>query len=187
MDGGIFSVSHAQEPIVKETGILFVCTGNICRSPTAEAVFRKLATDADCRHRFRVGSAGTQDYHVGEAPDSRSQRAARQHGIDMSMQRARQVCADDYFQFDYLVAMDRSHYQYLLQHSPVSAQARIVLLLDSCQADTGRQQREHASIDWAALRGNVPDPYYGVAADFDRCYTIIATATQALLLSLLSA
>lgn len=126
--------------------LLFVCTGNICRSPTAEGVMRVMAAKAGLADRLVLDSAGTHDYHVGEPPDPRTQRAARARGYDLSALRARQVCRDDFFRFDWLLAMDRGHLAILERLRPPGARAEVALFL--------RHSRRFPN-------GEVPDPYYG--------------------------
>jgi len=109
--------------------ILFVCLGNICRSPLAEGVFRKMVQDADLADQFEIDSAGTASYHIGDPPSMGSQRLAIDHGASLDGQRARQVKASDFEQFDWLIAMDQSNMNNLLRLSPESAN-KIRLLLD---------------------------------------------------------
>lgn len=137
---------------MKTTRILMICTGNICRSPTAEAVLRRLAEQAGVAHRIEVDSAGTTGYHVGEAPDRRSQQHAARRGYDLSGLRARQVQAADFEAFDWLIALDRGHLAELQAVAPAQAGARIALLMDFADDPQG---------------GEVPDPYYGGAAGFE--------------------
>src|ERR1035437_6701125 len=93
----------------KKISVLFVCMGNICRSPTAEIVFRHYVKEAGLDDQFLIDSAGTHDYHIGDAPDARSQRAAKQRGYDMSGLRGRQVDSNDFTRFDYVLAMDEAN------------------------------------------------------------------------------
>ena len=138
--------------------VLFVCTGNICRSPTAEGVLRHLARDAGVD--LHVESAGTHDYHVGNAPDKRTQTHARGRGYDLSAQRARQVNTRDFEVFDLIVAMDRGHLRILEQQCPRQHRAKLRLLV------AGR---------------DVPDPYYGGAEGFERVLDMVEEACRALL------
>ena len=105
--------------------VLMVCTGNICRSPTAEGVLRQLAQAAGRGRDVEVDSAGTTAYHVGEPPDERSQAHALRRGYDLSSQRARQVVAEDFRRFDWVIAMDRGHLRTLRQMAPVLVHDRI--------------------------------------------------------------
>ncbi|MBP2292203.1 low molecular weight protein-tyrosine-phosphatase [Azospirillum rugosum] len=131
--------------------VLFVCTGNICRSPTAEGVFRALVKQAGLEHHVHADSAGTDGYHVGEPPDQRSQRAARSRGVDLSDLRARKVTIADFAAFDYILAMDRGHLAQLRRMMPSTSPATVALFLDYAAVGAGR---------------DVPDPYYGGADGF---------------------
>lgn len=152
------------------TGVLFICLGNICRSPLAEGVFRHLVRDRGLEERFRIDSAGTGGWHVGEPPDPRSIQVARDHGIDLTGA-ARRVESDDLGEFDVLVVMDRQnqrdveHLQELYGDS-----ARLVLL---------REYDPDASSDL-----DVPDPYYGGPDGFDRVYTMVRRSCEGLLTAL---
>jgi low molecular weight protein-tyrosine phosphatase len=146
--------------------IMFVCTGNICRSPTAEGVFRKLVAEAGLADRVTIASAGTQGYHEGEPPDERSQAAALNRAVDISAQRARKVRRADFQDFDLILAMDRSHYRALRGMAPPSAAERVRLFLDYAP-DLGLK--------------DVPDPYYGGPDGFEDVLDMIETAAEALL------
>lgn len=149
--------------------ILFVCMGNICRSPTAEGVFRQLITDKKINHLFEIDSAGTIDYHAGSPPDLRSQKAAARRGIDISMLRARQVTINDFDYYDYILAMDRENYYQLLQLTPAKNVHKIKLFLSFAP---------HLEIE------EVPDPYYGGANGFEYVLDIIEAGAQGLLAKL---
>ncbi|WP_247661130.1 low molecular weight protein-tyrosine-phosphatase [Ideonella alba] len=138
--------------------VLMVCTGNICRSPTAEGVLRALAAQAGWRQRLEVDSAGTTAYHVGEPPDERSQAHALRRGYDLSAQRARQVQDEDFRRFDWILAMDRGHLRELRDRAPVLVHDRIRLLLDFAPGLAGR---------------DVPDPYYGGATGFEQVLDLV--------------
>lgn len=138
--------------------VLMVCTGNICRSPTAEGVLRHLAQTGERRLRLEVDSAGTTAYHVGEPPDQRSQAHALRRGYDLSAQRARQVEEADFRRFDWILAMDRGHLMELRDRAPVLVHDRIRLLLDFAPGLAGR---------------DVPDPYYGGAAGFEQVLDLV--------------
>ncbi|AVM74745.1 low molecular weight protein-tyrosine-phosphatase [Magnetospirillum gryphiswaldense] len=146
--------------------VLFVCTGNICRSPTAEGVFRALVETHGLSDHIMVDSAGTHAYHVGEPPDSRSAAAARKRGIDLSSQRARKVKASDFDDFDLVLAMDRSHQQSLIQLCPKAQEDKVRLFL-SFAPELG-------------LR-DVPDPYYGAGDGFERVLDMIEAGSRGLL------
>jgi protein-tyrosine phosphatase len=146
--------------------ILFVCLGNICRSPTAEAVMRGILAREAPELVVTLDSAGTANYHPGSAPDRRSQAAARRRGYDLSGLRARQVCREDFAVFDLILAMDRSNLQDLLQVAPGAARARIQLFLDYAPEQPVRE---------------VPDPYYGGPNGFDAVLDLIEAASRGLL------
>ncbi|HEY4340861.1 MAG TPA: low molecular weight protein-tyrosine-phosphatase [Steroidobacteraceae bacterium] len=149
--------------------VLFVCLGNICRSPTAEAVMRGIAAREAPELALAVDSAGTANYHPGAPPDRRSQAAARARGYDLSALRARQVCAADFAQFDLIVAMDRANLRELLERAPPDARDRIVLFLDYASEQPLRE---------------VPDPYYGGSSGFEDVLDLIEVAARGLLLRL---
>jgi protein-tyrosine phosphatase len=144
-------------------GVLVVCTGNICRSPTGEGVLRHKAAARGLADRVRVRSAGTHDYHVGEAPDSRSVRHAQVRGYDLSAQRAVQVSAADFHAYDYILAMDRGHLRTLRAMAPAGARARLGMFLDS-------------SARWSGE--DVPDPYYGGAEGFEQVLDMVEEAAE---------
>lgn len=148
------------------TSVLFVCTGNICRSPTAEGVLRQLAQQANMP--VRVDSAGTHGYHEGQPPDRRSQSAALKRGFDLSKQRARRVTEDDFYVFDWILAMDRDHIEILESMRPSGSTAQLRLFL------------EFAPGPPSALR-EVPDPYYGGRKGFERVLDLVEQASQGLL------
>jgi len=126
--------------------VLFCCMGNICRSPTAEGVFRKLHQELAPQLKLHIDSAGTHDYHVGEQPDKRAIQAARTRNIDISMHRGRTVIREDFYRFDYILAMDRANLNRLQRLRPASDCADVHLLLEFA---------EDCAIE------EVPDPYYG--------------------------
>lgn len=148
--------------------ILFVCTGNICRSPTAEGVFRTWLSREAPNWSCAIDSAGTQGYHVGEAPDPRSIAAAGRRGYDISALRARRVTPTDFARFDWILAMDETHLIALESMAPADGRARLACFLDL----------------WpAAPRRDVPDPYYGGPADFELVLDLVESATRALITS----
>jgi protein-tyrosine phosphatase len=153
--------ANAREPL----RILFVCLGNICRSPTAEGVLRHLAAAEAPSLAIEVDSAGTGDYHVGEPPDSRTQRAAASRGIDLSRLRARPVERADFTDFDLILAMDRRNLRELRALQPPGSKARVELFLEFA-GDPGSE---------------VPDPYTGSAADFERVLDLVIPACRRLL------
>ncbi len=140
--------------------------GNICRSPTAEGVFRYLVNARGVSHRFEIDSAGTHAYHVGEAPDRRSQQAARLRGIDLSGQRARAVCDDDFYAYDLILAMDEDNFADLQRRMPTDATADVRLFLEFAPT--------------AGIR-SVPDPYYGAGDGFERVLDLVELAAEGLL------
>ena len=146
--------------------ILFVCMGNICRSPTAHGVFRALVEKAGLAHRILIDSAGTHAYHEGEPPDKRALSTAERRGIQMADLTARRVAPEDFHAFDYIVAMDQDNYMALSSICPEALYDKIYLLMDfSPQART----RE------------VPDPYYGGPAGFERVFDLVESGAEALL------
>ena len=147
----------------QKRSILFVCTGNICRSPTAEAVLRHLAADAGIE--LHVESAGIGDWHIGNAPDERAQRHAKQRGYDLSALRARQVSAHDFEKFDLILAMDRGHLRALERMAPPEHRGKVRLF---------------------APERDVPDPYYGGAHDFERMLDLVEAQCRELLAELKS-
>ena len=153
--------------------VLFVCLGNICRSPLAEGVFLHLAREAGVADRFEVDSAGTGDWHVGERPDSRAQAVARGHGVELPSL-ARQVTRADFDRFDYIVAMDRENMWELeriaKETSGAGPRAEIRLLRED---DPDRTEGDD--------RHDVPDPYYGGPSGFDAVYAMVHRSAKALL------
>jgi protein-tyrosine phosphatase len=146
--------------------VLFVCLGNICRSPTAEGVFRRLVVEQGLEGEIEIDSAGTHGYHVGSQPDPRALRAARQRGIDISGLRGRRATADDILRFDYVLAMDLENLENLLEICPPGYEHKIRLLLEYAPQ---RPERE------------VPDPYFGGANGFDRVLDMVDEAARGLL------
>lgn len=132
--------------------ILFVCTGNICRSPTADGVFRAKIAALGLENLLGVDSAGTTGFHAGERPDTRSQQAALQRGYDLSSLVSRQVIPSDYVEYDYLFALDTSHEQELLRRAPAEYAYKVKLFLPFVGMVSPRE---------------VPDPYYGGEAGFE--------------------
>lgn len=146
--------------------VLFVCMGNICRSPTAEGVFRHYVRQQAPGLDLWLDSAGTHDYHVGEPPDSRTIQAAARRGIDLAGLRARQVQDEDFERFDLILAMDPLNHATLLDRSPPEYHPRIRLLLEFAPR---------------AGRPDVPDPYYGGADGFEAVLDLVESAADGLL------
>ena len=145
--------------------VLFVCLGNICRSPLAEGVFRHKAEKAGLASKFRIDSAGTGAWHVGNQPDARGQQVAAQRGIDMSGQRARQLETEDFHAFDFIFAMDRSNLANIERFRPEGSTAQSALFLEFAELGMGE----------------VPDPYYGGSDGFDTCLDLIESGCEAIL------
>jgi len=144
-------------------GVLLVCTGNICRSPTAEGVMRHLARKRGLADHVRIESAGTHDYHVGEPPDPRTLEHASKRGYDLSAQRASQVRPEHFRTFDYILAMDRGHLRMLRAMAPQDAKAKVGLFLEA----SGRWKGE-----------DVPDPYYGGVSGFEEVLDMVEEAAE---------
>lgn len=150
-------------PAVK---VLFVCMGNICRSPMAEGVFKYYVREAGFAERILCDSAGTHDYHVGEPPDLRAQRAAAKRGYDLSGLRARRVEKEDFEVYDYVLAMDRLNYRTLERLCPPRHATKLRLFLEFGPDSAGHE---------------VPDPYYGGADGFERVLDMVEPAARGLL------
>ncbi len=151
---------------MKKVKVLFVCLGNICRSPTAHGVFQKLVNDAGLSERVVVDSAGTSGWHIGAPPDKRSAAAARQAGYDLSTLRGRQVAAEDFESFDYVLAMDESNLFDLQEACPPAHSHKLSLFLDFSSQETWRE---------------VPDPYYGDGDGFKLVLSLVEDASRGLL------
>ncbi|WP_027856985.1 low molecular weight protein-tyrosine-phosphatase [Marinobacterium jannaschii] len=147
------------------SSVLFVCLGNICRSPTAHGVFQALVERQGLRDQIRVDSAGTGAWHAGESPDSRATQAAARRGYDLSQQVARQVVAADFDQFDYILAMDQANLAHLRQMKPEAYSGYLGLFLDF--ADCSESE--------------VPDPYYGGGQGFEQVLDLVESASEGLL------
>ena len=146
--------------------VLFVCMGNICRSPTAEGVFRRKLSENELDGRVEVASAGTHGYHVGEAPDQRTQRAAARRGYDLSRIRARKIAAQDFEYFDLILAMDRNSLEALHRVGPRERHDRLGLFMDYARNFDDDE---------------VPDPYYGLGQGFDLVLDMVEDATNGLI------
>lgn len=148
--------------------VLFVCLGNICRSPTADAVFNTMVKDAGLSASIEVDSAGTGDWHIGHAPDPRTQKAAAQQGYDMSHLRARLVSEQDFHEFDYILAMDAQNLADLEAMKPAQCRATLGLFLDYADGD----------------EQYVPDPYYGGEDGFAAVLSLVERGAKGLLRTL---
>lgn len=146
--------------------VLFVCMGNICRSPTAEGVFEHLVQQYALSDQVEIDSAGTHAYHIGEPPDRRAQESALNRGINLSTQRARRVQADDFEYYDYVLAMDNDNLAHLIEICPSGQRGKVELFL---------KYAAHAE------EQEVPDPYYGAAEGFERVLDMIESASDGLL------
>jgi len=159
--------------VTKDSGggqqVLFVCMGNICRSPTAEGVVRKLLTERAPDLAVVLDSAGTHSYHVGHPPDRRAQAAAQARGVDLSTLRARRVAESDFTRFDLILAMDHENLSELEAARPAGSKARLALLLDYA-SDVGHEE--------------VPDPYYGGPNGFEQVLDLVEQAAAGLLTAL---
>ena len=153
------------------TGVLFVCLGNICRSPLAEGIFQHLVEEAGVSDEFEIDSAGTGSWHVGERPDTRAIAVARAHGITLPS-RARQITPEDLDHFDYVIAMDLENVRNLENMAESSrTDVQIHLLREFDPEHTGDE---------------VPDPYYGGASGFEKVFKIVSQSCEALLAGLLT-
>lgn len=151
---------------MSEIKVLFVCMGNICRSPTAQGVFQAMVAEAGLSKRIAVDSAGTHAYHIGNPPDTRASRAAARRGLDLTGQRARRVETADFARFDYVLAMDSSNLDDLLSICPQE-----------------HRQKVHLFLEFSSPAGlaNVPDPYYGGERGFERVLDLVEEGASALL------
>lgn len=148
-----------------KVSVLFVCMGNICRSPTAEGVFRHYVTEAGLADFFEIDSAGTHAYHVGEPPDKRAQEAAARRGFSLADIRARRVAPEDFQRFHHIIAMDEDNLAMLHEQAEGGHRDKIRLFLEfSSGAET-----------------EVPDPYYGGATGFERVLDLVEDASRGLL------
>ncbi|PID34474.1 MAG: phosphotyrosine protein phosphatase [Thiotrichales bacterium] len=146
--------------------VLFVCTGNICRSPTAHGLFEHLVASQGMQQQIRIDSAGTHGYHVGEAPDSRAQETALLRNIDLSSQRARQISKNDFRDFQYLIAMDEANVEGLRRFADGQDTQHVQLFMDFASRWDERE---------------VPDPYYGGDHGFERVLDMVEDAAEGLL------
>lgn len=148
-------------------GVLFVCLGNICRSPTAHGVFQQQVIQRGLEQKIIVDSAGTGDWHIGRAPDQRSAAAALRRGYDLSELRARQVSREDFLNFDYILAMDSENLRNLQQLRPIDFKGELKLFLDYSSSDSDHRE--------------VPDPYYGDKENFELVIDLVEHAATGLL------
>lgn len=146
--------------------VLFVCMGNICRSPTAEGVFRHLVQAVGMEQEIHIDSAGTHDYHVGDTPDRRAQQAAGRRGYDLAKLRGRQVGVEDFAQFDYILAMDSDNLGNLKRICPPEHAGKVHLLMEYSKNYETRE---------------VPDPYYGGLQGFEKVLDMVEDAAEGLL------
>jgi protein-tyrosine phosphatase len=153
-------------PPAPRVSVLFVCMGNICRSPTAEAVFRRQVQLAGLESEFGCDSAGTTDAHAGDAPDGRAQAAARKRGYEMDRLRARQAVVDDFARFDLVLAMDRHNLAILEALCPQGSSHKLRMLMEYARRHDVRE---------------VPDPYYGSARGFEAVLDMIEDACEGLI------
>jgi protein-tyrosine phosphatase len=151
--------------------VLFVCMGNICRSPTAEGVFTKLVNEKKLAHYFSIDSAGTHAYHIGEQPDARAQHAAAERDIQLSHLRARKVVMGDFEDFDFLLVMDDDNYTTMINACPAHYKHKVQYFLDYAPEITARE---------------VPDPYYGGQYGFEKVLDMVEAASLGFLTSLQS-
>ncbi len=154
-----------------QASVLFVCMGNICRSPTAHGVFRKLVIDAGLIDAVEIDSAGTHAYHLGKPPDQRAQQTAHERGVDIGDLRARQATAGDFHRYDYVLAMDHYNVECLAAICPPGLESKLRLLMDFVP-DQGIRE--------------VPDPYYGGQFGFDQVFDMVEAASRGLLADLTS-
>jgi protein-tyrosine phosphatase len=145
--------------------VLFVCLGNICRSPIAEGVFQHLVDEAGLGHQVKVDSAGTASYHIGELPDKRARQVCEERGIKLT-HRARAFSKDDFNTFDYILAMDKQNLANILKLQPADATAMVLLMCDVDPANNGAE---------------VPDPYYGEINGFVEVFEMLKVSCTLLL------
>ena len=154
---------------MEQIKILFICMGNICRSPTAHAVFRNMIIEKGLQQQILVDSAGTHAYHVGNSPDGRSAKAALLRGVDMNDLVARQLNSVDFAVFDYLLVADSDNFYFVQDVCPLEHQHKIAYILD------------YAEDIW---NKEVPDPYYGQGDGFEKVLNLLESACEGLLLKL---
>lgn len=155
--------------MTQKISVLFVCLGNICRSPTAHGIFEKLVADHDLTEKIFIDSAGTGDWHLGKSPDSRAQDFAQKRGYDISHLRARQFDVSDFESFDYILAMDQQNLMDIRAMQPVDYPGHLSLFLDFLEEGAGLE---------------VPDPYYGGEQGFERVVDMVERTSENLLKSI---
>lgn len=146
--------------------VLFVCMGNICRSPMAEGAFRNVVSQANLNENITIDSAGTIGYHAGSPPDPRAIKTSRRNGVNISAQRSRKVRDSDFADFDYILAMDNDNYRDLIDRCPPEFQSRISMFLSYAS---------NLPLD------EMPDPYYGHGNEFETCFQAALDAAKGLL------
>ena len=151
----------------KNHKIMFVCMGNICRSPTAHAVMQYIVDAAGLTNQFDIQSAGTHAYHIGEQPDRRSQATALKHGVKMNNLHAQKISVNDYDYFDWILAMDQENLDLIEYYSPENPSAKFCLLMDFSETHPANSV--------------VPDPYYGGSQGFEEVFSMVENACQGLL------
>jgi len=149
--------------------IMFVCMGNICRSPTAHAIMQSIVEEQQCADDFEIQSSGTHAYHVGEQADLRSQETAKKRGIDMSELRAQKIAVTDYDYFDWILAMDDENLQLIEYYAPENYSAKCCLLMEFSEKSNTV----------------VPDPYYGGSQGFEAVFDMVDDACRGFLAHLL--
>lgn len=154
---------------MKKMNVLFICMGNICRSPTAHGVFRQMVEAKGFQNFINVDSAGTHAYHVGKSPDARSVQIALSRGIDIRDLTARQLDDYDFEEFDYLLVADNDNYHLTLESCPKEQRHKVKLILDFA---------EHTALK------EVPDPYYGQGNGFERVFDMLEGACEGLMIEL---
>lgn len=146
--------------------VLFVCLGNICRSPTAEGIFRHLVKESNLEDKIQIDSCGTSAYHKGHPPDERSMKKALEHGIDISKQVSRPFINEDYYAFDYILAMDEKNLSNILEDLPHNSEAKINLMLDYSKKYNEK---------------SVPDPYWSEQDGFEVVFQMVLESCTNLL------
>lgn len=154
----------------QKVSVLFVCLGNICRSPTAHGIFEKLVEQNDLQDQIEIDSAGTGDWHIGKSPDGRAQSYAQKRGYDLSHLRARQISPSDFADFDYILAMDEQNLADIQQMQPEGYSGHISLFLDFLKGGQEGQEGQE-----------VPDPYYGGDQGFELVLDMVEQASSNLL------